>query len=196
MQIRLTRTCIHVYCRRVGYWGRSNQRGSRRTWYDLFVTKLHDTMQIFQCFLLSPLRLTELLNQVRFNVFELLDFVLCFRDLLLPFLLVEIIVFRDLMVNLSLVQLFESHELFLVLQTLIRWTTDAYPIYHCCIISFLFKVLFFIVDSFVVTFPLLHCHEFFCFLIIEIPLLNSPNLLDSGLQGSYNSRTSFQCQSV
>ena len=72
-------------------------------------------MQIFQCFLLSTLCLTKLLNQVRFDIFELLYFFLCFRDLLLPLLLVEIIVFRDLMVNLSLVQLFESHELFLVL---------------------------------------------------------------------------------
>ena len=133
-------------------------------------------MQIFQCFLLGSLCLTKLLNKVRFNIFELLYFFLCLRDLLLPFLLVEIIVFRDLMVNLSLVQLFESHELFLVLQTLIRETTYAYPIYHRCILSFIFQVHFFFHDSFVITFPLLHCHEFFCFLIIEAPLLNSPKL--------------------
>ena len=171
MKIWLARTCIHVNSRRIGYRGWSSQRGSWRTWYDLFVTKLYYTMQIFQCFLLSALCLTELLNQVRFNVFELFYFFLSLRDLLLPFLLVEIIVFRDLMINLSLVQLFESHELFLVLRTLIRWITDAYPIYHCCIISFLFKVHFFFHDSFVITFPLLHCHVFFCFLIIEAPLL-------------------------
>ena len=50
-------------------------------------------MQVFKGFLLGPLRFTELLNEIRFDVLELSYLFLHFPDLLLSLFLVEVVVF-------------------------------------------------------------------------------------------------------
>ena len=74
-------------------------------------------MQVLKSFLLGPLGLAQLLDEVRFNILQLLYLFLHFPNLLLSLLLVEIIVFRDLVIHLGLVQLLEGNELLLMLHT-------------------------------------------------------------------------------
>ena len=74
-------------------------------------------MQVLKSFLLGPLGLAQLLDEVRFNILQLLYLFLHFPNLLLSLLLVEIIVFRDLVIHLGLVQLLEGNELLLMLLT-------------------------------------------------------------------------------
>lgn len=128
-------------------------------------------MQVLKGFLLGPLGLAQLLDEVRFNILELLYFFLHFSNLLLSLLLVEIIILRDLVVHLGLVQLLEGNELLLMLQTgthrVLRSKVVTYSVYHGSVLPFLLEGILFLHNPFVVSLSLFHCHEFFRFLNLE-----------------------------